>query len=150
MKAKNNNKGFSFVELVVMILIIAILAVALAPQVMKWVDGSRIARDKKTMQSLVTNCQLALAKEEALTAAKDKEISVNGDGVVTGIGKYPAETTSLDAFWKNLATISDVSEDSVLTAYKTKATDNVIIIKIDANGTVTGSMTKPNDDTTHD
>ena len=38
---KNNNKGFSLVELIVVVLIIAIIAVALAPQVIKWVDRAR-------------------------------------------------------------------------------------------------------------
>ena len=32
---KRNNKGFSLVELIVVILIMAVIAVALAPQVMK-------------------------------------------------------------------------------------------------------------------
>ena len=42
---KRNNKGFSLVELIVVILIMAVLAVALAPQVMKWVGNARLARE---------------------------------------------------------------------------------------------------------
>ncbi|MCI5848904.1 MAG: type II secretion system GspH family protein, partial [Lachnoclostridium sp.] len=37
-RTKKNNKGFSLVELIVVVLIMAIIAVALAPQVMKWVN----------------------------------------------------------------------------------------------------------------
>ena len=42
---KMNNKGFSLVELIVVVLIMAIIAVALAPQVMKWVENSRKSND---------------------------------------------------------------------------------------------------------
>ena len=42
---KMNNKGFSLVELIVVVLIMAIIAVALAPQVMKWVNNSRVSSD---------------------------------------------------------------------------------------------------------
>ena len=53
---KKNNKGFSLVELIVVILIMAIIAVALAPQVMKWVDESKVSADnsnKATIKSAV-------------------------------------------------------------------------------------------------
>lgn len=53
---KKNNKGFSLVELIVVILIMAIIAVALAPQVMKWVDESKVSTDnnnKATMKSAI-------------------------------------------------------------------------------------------------
>jgi prepilin-type N-terminal cleavage/methylation domain-containing protein len=45
MNKKRNNKGFSLVELIVVVLIIAIIAVALAPQVMKWVGTARTSTD---------------------------------------------------------------------------------------------------------
>lgn len=42
---KRDNKGFSLVELIVVILIMAVIAVALAPQVMKWVGKSKESTD---------------------------------------------------------------------------------------------------------
>lgn len=56
---KKNNKGFSLVELIVVVLIMAIIAVALAPQITKWVENSRQAKDMQTIDSLVSACQLA-------------------------------------------------------------------------------------------
>ena len=46
---KRNNKGFSLVELIVVILIMAVIAVALAPQVMKWVGRSKESTDKNNI-----------------------------------------------------------------------------------------------------
>ena len=61
---KMNNKGFSLVELIVVVLIMAIIAVALAPQVMKWVENSRVSTDCTNYESLVENIQLALADKD--------------------------------------------------------------------------------------
>lgn len=49
---KKNNKGFSLVELIVVILIMAIIAVALAPQVMKWVGTSGENTDKNNAATI--------------------------------------------------------------------------------------------------
>lgn len=61
---KQNNKGFSLVELIVVVLIIAIIAVALAPQVMKWVgqgrnnvDNNNQANIKAAVQTVVADYQ---------------------------------------------------------------------------------------------
>jgi type IV pilus assembly protein PilA len=76
-KSKKNNKGFSLVELIVVILIMAILAVALAPQVMKWVNNSRRASDVTTYESLVSSIQLALADEPTFRAVNSATVLVN-------------------------------------------------------------------------
>jgi len=65
---KMNNKGFSLVELIVVVLIMAIIAVALAPQVMKWVENSRVSTDCTNYESLVENVQLALADKDCYKA----------------------------------------------------------------------------------
>jgi prepilin-type N-terminal cleavage/methylation domain-containing protein len=64
-KLRKNNKGFSLVELIVVVLIMAIIAVALAPQVMKWVNNSREATDASVYDTLVEDLQLALANSKA-------------------------------------------------------------------------------------
>ena len=70
---KMNNKGFSLVELIVVVLIMAIIAVALAPQVMKWVDKSRLSADRETYDNLISNVQVALTDKslgDTITATK--------------------------------------------------------------------------------
>ena len=58
---KKNNKGFSLVELIVVILIMAIIAVALAPQVMKWVDESKVSADNNNETTLKSAIDAAVA-----------------------------------------------------------------------------------------
>ncbi len=67
---KMNNKGFSLVELIVVVLIMAIIAVALAPQVMKWVENSRLSTDCETYDGLIANIQVALTDKSAYAEQK--------------------------------------------------------------------------------
>lgn len=87
-RTKKNNKGFSLVELIVVVLIMAIIAVALAPQVMKWVNESRKSADASTYDSLVAAAQDSLADEGVWKAvigdAKDFTITINDKGCTVG------------------------------------------------------------------
>lgn len=58
---KNDNKGFSLIELIVVIAIMAILVGAMAPQVTKYIEKSRIASDKQAIGALFTAIQTAEA-----------------------------------------------------------------------------------------
>ncbi len=62
---EKDNKGFSLVELIVVVLIMAIIAVALAPQVINWVDNSRITADQNAAGNLKTATQVAIAELQA-------------------------------------------------------------------------------------
>ena len=65
---KMNNKGFSLVELIVVVLIMAIIAVALAPQVMKWVENSRKSNDIENYNALITAANVAGTNETVINA----------------------------------------------------------------------------------
>ena len=82
---KMNNKGFSLVELIVVVLIMAIIAVALAPQVMRWVENSRKSNDIESYNSLVTACNTASTDEAVVTqvknAASGLTITLSSSGV---------------------------------------------------------------------
>lgn len=88
-RTKKNNKGFSLVELIVVVLIMAIIAVALAPQVMKWVNESRKSADASTYDSVVAAAQDALANENVwkeVTGGADFTITINNTEVTNGGG----------------------------------------------------------------
>lgn len=51
---KLNNKGFSLVELIVVIAIMAILVGVLAPSVLGQLDKAKVAKDKQTIDTIAT------------------------------------------------------------------------------------------------
>lgn len=85
---KKNNKGFSLVELIVVVLIMGIIAVALAPQVIKWVEKSRKASDATAYDELVEEIQVALVNKEAYAAAGTNQYTfdIYGDKMTVKIG----------------------------------------------------------------
>ncbi len=97
-----NNRGFSLVELIVVVLIMAIIAVALAPQVIRWVENSRIASDLETRNDIEKMCQLALANEYVYEHVKNGgyTITITKDSTgITTVSCDDATATSDPAFW---------------------------------------------------
>ena len=67
---KTTNKGFSMVELIIVIAIMAILAAALAPALIKYINKSRLSTDVQTGTTVASAINSALAVEKAYDAAE--------------------------------------------------------------------------------
>ena len=111
-KEKMNDKGFSLVELIIVIAIMAVLVVVLAPQYLKYVERSRNSTDLQNAPAAVTACQVYAAA----VASAD-----NGT-------KLAAETALDDAAIK----LADLKCKS-----KTKWTTYIITGTVDTNGSLT-------------
>lgn len=61
---KTNNKGFSLVELIIVIAIMAILAGAIAPALIRYIDKSRKSNDVSSCKSIKTAVETALGNED--------------------------------------------------------------------------------------
>ena len=85
---KKNNKGFSLVELIIVIAIMAILAGALAPALIKYIAKSRRSTDVSNAQTIATAVTNALSVEAAYDAADagDYTLSTTKPVAVTGTG----------------------------------------------------------------
>lgn len=81
---KLNNKGFSLVELIIVIAIMAVLIGVLAPQYLKYVEKSRQSADLDNYQAIITAVQVYYSDpSNALPAKGAYEVTVSATGAVT-------------------------------------------------------------------
>ncbi len=83
------NKGFSLVELIIVIAIMAILAAAIAPALIRYIDKSRKADDVSAAETINTAVSAALANEDAYS-----EIAQSMTGVTVATATPGASFTA--------------------------------------------------------
>ena len=66
MKKKKNNKGFSLVELIVVIAIMAVLVGVLAPQFIGYVEKSRQSTDLSNLDTIKSTVEVYYADKDSL------------------------------------------------------------------------------------
>lgn len=128
---KTNNKGFSLVELIIVIAIMAILIGVLAPQYLKYVEKSRVSADKDLLDSVYTACT---------TAASDADIT---DAPSSGTATIDS-TTSWGTEVLDTLGVSGGAFASVEGKLKSKSAGNTIVVSVDSNGNFTVSTTGAN------
>lgn len=108
---KKNNKGFTLVELVIVIAILALLVGLLAPQYTKYVERSKKSADVNNMDELIKAVEVYVidsATKDALTAQKKVTLSLDKDGVKVGDAQPADDTVFAKAFteyvknWKSV------------------------------------------------
>ena len=80
---KKNNKGFSLVELIIVIAIMAVLIGLLAPQYLRFVEKSKKSADVSNAQALATAFNVAFA-DGKLKSGENQ--SGNGGGTYNSLG----------------------------------------------------------------
>lgn len=85
---KTNNKGFSLVELIIVIAIMAILAGAIAPALIRYIDKSRKSNDVSSAKTIKTAIETALGNEDIYAYL------TNNGGKITTITINPGVATS--------------------------------------------------------
>ena len=95
-----SNKGFSLVELIIVIAIMAILAAAIAPALIRYINKARRADDLTAAGEIVSAANTAMtneaANDEIMTAAGTGNAiasvaTINGSGVTCSYASFGAE-----------------------------------------------------------
>lgn len=91
---EHNNKGFSLIELIVVVAIMAVLIGVLAPQYIKYVEKSRVSVDEDTADTLLGTGYLIISDEDYFP-----DISVGSKIIFTrnGISLDPAGDVTLSS-----------------------------------------------------
>lgn len=101
-KERMNDKGFSLVELIIVIAIMAILIVVLAPQYLKYVERSRNSTDLQNATTMKTAVETYAADPQAANPFK------SGDKFVIEVRSDKTQVTGA-ASAKALAALNDAS-----------------------------------------
>jgi type IV pilus assembly protein PilA len=132
-----NNSGFSLVELIIVIAIMAVLVGVLAPQYLKYVERSRNATDQDNAAAIESALQVWAAETDSgstlYTAGKEATVTVNGSkGEVTGANK-DATDEALES--------AGITIENIKCSSKTKWTSYTVALSVDDNGTVSTTVT---------
>ncbi|MGO5018697.1 type IV pilin protein [Roseburia faecis] len=89
---KKNNKGFSLVELIVVIAIMAVLMAVLAPAMLRYVEKSRTQKDDSAAAEVRHSIEIALSDENVYDKLNgdDAQVVITGS---TGAITYTAKST---------------------------------------------------------
>lgn len=134
---KLNNKGFSLVELIIVIAIMAVLIGVLAPQYLKYVERSRNSTDQDNATAIASALQVWASETDYGT----KKPYVAGTGVVTvsstggSVTKENNTSAVADALSNAGLTISSTKCQS-----KTKWVSYTVTVTIDSDGTATTAI----------
>jgi prepilin-type cleavage/methylation N-terminal domain protein len=112
-KEKMNDKGFSLVELIIVIAIMAVLVVVLAPQYLKYVEKSRNSTDLSNATAIVTALQVYAADPDVETADAFKvgdtfDVSIVAAGSTPDSSVTSASVAAAKALGEAKITITEV------------------------------------------
>ncbi len=108
---KKNNKGFTLVELIVVLVILAILAAILTPALLGYIDRARAEKDYSTAQTI------RVAAQAAIDQAYGDGYKADGTNTVTSIGDmdqtdWTANNTTTDKYAKLVFDLASVDKAS--------------------------------------
>lgn len=151
-KKKNDNKGFSLVELIIVVAILAILVGLLAPQYLKYVEKSRKSADASNLDEMVRAIQVYAADAEqtlpedryTITISKDNGTTVTAASATKKADNEKVAKDALDEAvpdWAKTKLKSNKWDSGKTGNEKANVTSISAIIKVEQDGGTTVTYT---------
>lgn len=133
---RRNNKGFSLVELIIVIAIMAILAGILAPQFIKYIKKSRVSTDIQNAQQIATaiSAEYADAGEETTVGFVVINDTTGAAGWKTGTANAEAGNRALKDVLGGVPKVKAESGKYFAYSVETGGTVKVSVVDSDASG----------------
>lgn len=113
---KMNNKGFSLIELIIVIAIMAILVAIIAPNLTKYLGKSKKNTDKKNADEIAQQIQTSISDYESQDDASginaNFSISWSSSGASCSVGSAPGGGQSLQDILNSNITSSTKSKEN--------------------------------------
>lgn len=133
MKKEMNNKGFSLVELIIVIAIMVILIAVLAPTYLRYVERGRNSRDIQNATSISDAIQVWAADPQAAPA-----LTAADDGFVITVGQVAANPTNAQimAALVNAGLVDNAGDFTTTCASRTAWNQYTITVNVAGDGNV--------------
>ncbi len=141
MKKEMNNKGFSLVELIIVVAIMAVLIGVLAPAYLQYVEKSKKTKDCSAIGSVMDAMEIVASDPAVTWTAKESITAVIGNGE-SATTTYTADASMTDATKLNELLEGIVDPDKTklsgswggITFTGTKQTNGTVEFKITSTG----------------
>ena len=115
-KMKMNNKGFTLVELIVVLVILAILAAILVPTLLGYIDRAKKEKDFSTAQTIRVAYQSAIAdayaKWDGKTGTLQDQVKYSVVWQLVGASKSETKESTLDGVPVSIESVTLDSSDN--------------------------------------
>ena len=126
MRKMRNNKGFSLVELIMVVLVMGVITAALSPQVMKWVGRARESADHQAADDLRAMAQIAVVDFGNANPGVDLQ---DENYIVTSSGVQIADNGADDN-----SGMKEILEDHMTGNYPIVQSEDGKVFQIEING----------------
>lgn len=144
-KERMNDKGFSLVELIIVIAIMAILIVVLAPQYLRYVERSRNSTDMQNARTIMTAVETWAADPQATSgfgvAGQKVEFKIEAKGTTSTIIEPSGATPSGAHPGDDSLTQSGLSIGDINCVSKSRWTNYTMTGTVQTNGAIAWSFT---------
>lgn len=139
-KIKKNNKGFTLVELIVVVAVLAIITVVVAPQYLQYVDKARVGTDENALGEIAHVAEICFVEmqgsvDDAVEKTNEHYVATLTVSISEGeISNFASTDSKLNEYVDDIVPVSDNQYEFKSDTYK-EGTATIAII--DGVATVT-------------